>query len=55
MPARLGLLRSKMQNRLRIEERKILRGIYGPKRDESTQEYRIRTGRNILTWYCPGD
>lgn len=43
------------ENRLRIAERRILRGIYGPVKDNTTQQYRMRTNRELEELYSQPD
>lgn len=43
------------ETRLRIAERKILRSIYGPVKDETTQQYRSRKNREIEELYGQPD
>lgn len=43
------------ENRLKIAERRILRRIYGPVKDNNTQQYRIRTNKELEELYNQPD
>jgi hypothetical protein len=43
------------ERRLRVFENRVLRGIFWPKRDEVTEEWRKLHNDVLLTQYCSGD
>jgi hypothetical protein len=41
--------------RVRVFERRVLRNIFGPKRDEVTGEWRTLHSKELNDLYCEGD
>jgi hypothetical protein len=46
------LLTLKEEHRLRVSENRVLRGIFGPKRDEVTGEWRKLHNGELNDMYC---
>jgi hypothetical protein len=55
MGVKLGLLTLREEHRLRVFENRVLRRIFGPKRDEVTGEWRKLHNGELLNLYSSPD
>jgi hypothetical protein len=55
MGVKLGLLTLREEHRLRVFENRVLRGIFGPKRDEGTGQWRKLHSGELHNLYSSPD